>query len=145
MRVRSAYDAMLNGTPRPRSHERWYIWQLSSPCATKNCASQGFEGLALAWAAHSWNTLSYIHHEANCGTRAHKRKRIGLCTAGTHILLEDQRRSSAARAWQNMWQGGSAMSGSAAGFHAVSTSRRSDGWERMRATRAASWSTPLPA
>ena len=40
MRVSSAYDAMLNGTPRPRSHERWYIWQLSSPCATKNCAPQ---------------------------------------------------------------------------------------------------------
>ena len=31
---------MLKGTPRPRSHERWYIWQLSSPSATKNCARQ---------------------------------------------------------------------------------------------------------
>ncbi len=29
--------------------------------------------------------------------------------------------------WQNMWQGGSAMSLSAAGFQAVSTSRRSFG------------------
>ena len=29
--------------------------------------------------------------------------------------------------WQNMWQGGSAMLGSAAGFHADSTMRRSSG------------------
>jgi hypothetical protein len=39
MYVRSAYEAMLKGTPRPISAERWYIWQLSSPLATKNWAN----------------------------------------------------------------------------------------------------------
>lgn len=29
-----AHEAMLNGTPRPRSAERWYIWHESSPLAT---------------------------------------------------------------------------------------------------------------
>ena len=40
------------------------------------------------------------------------------------------------RTWQNMWQGGSAMSGSAAGFHALSTRRRSLGQARIRADQA---------
>jgi hypothetical protein len=43
-----------------------------------------------------------------------------------------------------MWQGGSAMSGSAAGFHAVRMMRRSSGASLMRRTTSASWSTPWP-
>lgn len=27
MCVNRAYEAMLNGIPRPRSHDLWYIWQ----------------------------------------------------------------------------------------------------------------------
>jgi hypothetical protein len=34
MCVSSAYDAMLNGTPRNTSAERWYSWQDNRPPAT---------------------------------------------------------------------------------------------------------------
>ena len=34
MHVSREYDAMLKGTPRPMSHDRWYIWHESSPLAT---------------------------------------------------------------------------------------------------------------
>jgi hypothetical protein len=43
-----------------------------------------------------------------------------------------------------MWQGGSAMSGSAAGFHAVRMSRLHSGVVLMRSISPASWSTPWP-
>ena len=38
---------MLNGTPRPRSAERWYIWHESSPSATKNWANMWQGGSAI--------------------------------------------------------------------------------------------------
>jgi hypothetical protein len=43
-----------------------------------------------------------------------------------------------------MWQGGSAMSGSAAGFQAVRMSRLHSGLVLRRLTSPASWSTPWP-
>ena len=46
--------------------------------------------------------------------------------------------------WQNIWQGGRAISGSAAGFHALSTRRLSLGLRLIVSMSCTSWSTPFP-
>jgi hypothetical protein len=69
MCVKSAYEAMLNGTPRPRSHDRWYIMHESfgrglgsaaeggEGSVTKNWQNMWHGGRAIRWRSAGFHAL----------------------------------------------------------------------------------------
>ena len=75
---------MLKGTPRPRSQLRWYIWQESSPSATKNCGRKGVSKVNRGALDHyeqvkGWQSRC---HQYPLGSRAgHPMAGKGFCSA----------------------------------------------------------------